>query len=361
MTAADVEVVGVVAGRDLQRAGAELGLDVVVGDDRQAPAHQRQDRRLADEVAIALVVGVHRHGGVGEHRLGAHRGHRDRALAGLELVVDVEERVGDLAILDLEVGDRRARARVPVDHVVVAVDVALLVEGDEDLGDGRDVAVVHREALLVVVRGGAQALELLDDRGAVLLAPPPHALVERLAADLLAARPLGLERLLDLGLRRDPGVVGAEDPLGAVTAHAVKADQGVLDGPVERVAHVQRARDVGRRDGDRVVLGRRALGLGMEQPRLHPAREDARLGVGGLVARTGLKLGHGGPQVYVEPGRGLRPARGRARRRRRRSGAARRGWGRAGRSWPTSADRRTRGAARLRAAARPRGTGRTPS
>src|SRR5215211_7210387 len=55
VAAADLEVVGVVTGRDLQRAGAEVGLDVLVGDDRQAAPDQGQDRRLADEVAVALV------------------------------------------------------------------------------------------------------------------------------------------------------------------------------------------------------------------------------------------------------------------------------------------------------------------
>ncbi len=54
--AADLEVVGVVAGGDLQRPGAELGVDVLVGDDRQAAADQRQDAVLADQVAVALVA-----------------------------------------------------------------------------------------------------------------------------------------------------------------------------------------------------------------------------------------------------------------------------------------------------------------
>ena len=48
--APDLEVVRVVTGSDLERAGAELGIDVVVRDDRQAPADQRQDRGLADQV-----------------------------------------------------------------------------------------------------------------------------------------------------------------------------------------------------------------------------------------------------------------------------------------------------------------------
>ena len=47
------------------------------------------------------------------------------------------------------------RARVPVDEVVVAVDVALLVEPDEDPVDGLDVALVEGEALVARSRSEA--------------------------------------------------------------------------------------------------------------------------------------------------------------------------------------------------------------
>jgi hypothetical protein len=141
-----------------------------------------------------------------------------------------------------------------------------VVEVDEDLLDRADVRGVEREALVVVVARGAEALELGDDRGAVLVAPLPHALDELLAAELLAAGALGRERALDQRLGADPRVVRAEDPLRALPAHARKADQRVLDRAVERVAHVQRPGDVRRRDRDRVVLVGGALGLGMEQP-----------------------------------------------------------------------------------------------
>ena len=59
MVAADLEVLRVVARGDLERAGAEVGLDALVGDDRHAPLDERHDRLLADQVAVALVVGVH--------------------------------------------------------------------------------------------------------------------------------------------------------------------------------------------------------------------------------------------------------------------------------------------------------------
>ena len=55
--AADVEVALVVARGDLERARAELGIHVVVGDDRQPTAHERQDRRLTYQPRVALVAG----------------------------------------------------------------------------------------------------------------------------------------------------------------------------------------------------------------------------------------------------------------------------------------------------------------
>ena len=173
---------------------------------------------------------------------------------------------------------------IPVDHVVVAVDQPLLVEVDEHLLDRLHVALVEREALVLVVARGAQALELLHDRAPVALAPLPHAALELLAAELRAARALRGQQLLDLCLGRDAGVVGAEDPFRAAAVHAVEADQHVLHRGVQRVAHVQRARDVRRRDRDRVVLGRRALRLRVEITRLEPPREHARLDLLRVVA-----------------------------------------------------------------------------
>ena len=123
----------------------------------------------------------------------------------------MEQRVGDLAVLDLEVADRRACARVPVDHVVIAVDDALAVQGDEDLEDGADVGLVEREALVVVVHRRAEALHLADDRAAVALGPLPHALDEALAPHLLAGRALCLDRALDLLLGGDARVVVEDD------------------------------------------------------------------------------------------------------------------------------------------------------
>ncbi len=187
---ADLEVVRVVPGGDLQRPCPEVGLHVVVGDDLQAPPDERKRRVMADEGGVTLVPGVHGDGRVRQHRLGAHGRDRDGALARFERVVDVVERVDLRPILDLEVRHGRTAARIPVDHVPVAVDVALLVQGDEHAQHGVGICRVEREPLVVVVSGRAEPLELVDDLAAVLLAPLPDPPLELLASEALACQPL---------------------------------------------------------------------------------------------------------------------------------------------------------------------------
>ena len=62
--------------------------------------------------------------------------------------------------------------------------------------------------------------------------------------------PALLEQLLDHHLRRDACVVRARDPKHVVASHAVPPAEQVLHGHGERVAQVERAGDVGRRQAD---------------------------------------------------------------------------------------------------------------
>ena len=279
VVAADLEVGRVVAGRDLERAGAELGLDARVRDHRHGPLDVRDEHLLADRVAVALVVGMHGDGDVGEDRRRPHGRDRDVAGAVGERVARVGERVVHVDVLDLEVGDRRLVERAPVDDPLGAVDPAPVPEVDEEAHHRLDVGVVHREALAAVVERGAEAAELAHDRAAGLLEVAPDALDERLAAELLARRPLLRELLLDDVLRRDARVVVARLPERVEAPHPVPADQDVLQRAVERVAHVQRAGDVRRRhaDDERLVAALAGAGpveaLGL--PGLLPALLDA--------------------------------------------------------------------------------------
>jgi hypothetical protein len=81
MALAEGEVVGIVRGRHLHRAGAELAADPLVEDDGNLAAHQRQAQLFAVQMQVALVLGMNGHGRVAEHGLRA-RGRNGQKLAG---------------------------------------------------------------------------------------------------------------------------------------------------------------------------------------------------------------------------------------------------------------------------------------
>ena len=79
---------------------------------------------------------------------------------------------------------------------------------------------------------------------------------EFLAPEVVARFAFRLELALDHHLGGDAGVVGARLPQRVVAAHAVVAGERVHERVLERVPHVQRAGDVGRRQHDAVGCGR---------------------------------------------------------------------------------------------------------
>ncbi len=122
--------------------------------------------------------------------------------------------------------------------------------------------------------------------------PRPHALDERLAPHLAAAGLLTLHELaLNDHLRRDAGVVGARLPQHVLAAHALEPSKDVLQRVVERMAHMQGAGDVGRRNDDTVRRGLSALGpAGAKGARLFPLLVDAALDLGGLIGLIDHRL-----------------------------------------------------------------------
>ncbi len=255
-------VVGrIVGGGHLDTARAELRVHQFIGDDGNGLVPQRQQAAPSDNLLIARIVRVHRHGLIAQHCFRAGGGHHQE-LTGLGLALVVEQRilqVPQLALflhhLDLLVGEGGAGGGVPVHHALAAVDEALLIQLHEDLLHATRVGRVHGEPLPRPIARAAQLLELLDDDAAVLLLPGPDLFEEFLPAQVVAVlhHALLAERLFHHGLRGDAGVVGAGQPEHFLAVHARLAGKDVLDGVVEHVPHVQHARDVGRRDDDGVA------------------------------------------------------------------------------------------------------------
>ncbi len=126
---ADLEVVEIVSGRDLHGAAPLLRIGVGVGDDRNAPADDRQDHVLADKARVSLVIRMDRDGAVAEHRLRTRRCDRDEGRRILGIVGRPFDRIAKMPemsvqfdLLDLKVGNGREELRVPVDQPLVLID-----------------------------------------------------------------------------------------------------------------------------------------------------------------------------------------------------------------------------------------------
>ncbi len=279
----DRPVVEVVRRRDLHAAGAEFLVDVAVGDHADRAAGERQRHFLADELGIAPVVGIHGDRDVAQHRLGPRRRDDDITLAIDTRIADLPDLALLLLVLDLEVGHGGAELRIPVDEALAAIDEPVVEQPHECFDDCGGEPLVHREALARPVARRAEAAHLVRDRRAGFLLPLPDALDEFLAADLEPRRAFDLELVLDDDLRRDAGMIGAELPQRVAAAHPLPADQHVHQRVLERVPHVQRAGDVGRRQLD--AIGRRAvLPRRLEVAARFPQRVPLRLDGGGFEA-----------------------------------------------------------------------------
>ena len=263
-------VVEVVGRRDLHATGAFLRIGVMVGNDGDTAVHQRQHHVLANQVLITLVFRMHGHGRVTEHGFRPGSGNDQVILAILGLravsqrVTQVPEKAFFFLVFNFQIGDGGVQFRVPVHQPLAAIDKSLVVQADKHFLNGFVEAVVHGEAFVVPVHGIAKAADLAGDGAPGVLFPVPDALDEFFPAQIVAGLVLfRSEFALNHHLGGNAGVVGTNRPQCVTALHALEAGEGVHDGVLERVAHVQAAGYVGRRDRDAVGL---AFTAGAEVP-----------------------------------------------------------------------------------------------
>ena len=203
-------------------------------------------------------------------------------------------------VLGLVVRDSGGAVGAPIDDALAAVNQTVVVPVAEDLAHGLGIVLVHGEAFVVEVDGAAHAFDLLDDDTAVLVGPVPAGVDKLVATNLQAANALALELLVDLGLRGDTGVVGAQHPARGLAAHAGHTDDGILDGVIGSVTHMKLTGHVGRRNGDGAVA--HAL-TALVVAAVEPLLQDRR-----LVGRRIVVLGHFfHTSLPVPPGRNVGP------------------------------------------------------
>ena len=123
MALADIEIVEIMGRRDLDRAGALLGVGILIGNDRDAAGRPAAASTiLADQVLVALIVGMNGDAGIAQHRFGPRRGDDDVLVRALASDIGSATAALDLLLHHFEIGDGGQKLRVPIDQALVLVD-----------------------------------------------------------------------------------------------------------------------------------------------------------------------------------------------------------------------------------------------
>ena len=123
-----LEVVRIMGRRHFHRAGAERRVHILVGNNRQHPADQRQHQIFADHVGITFISRIHRHPGIAEDRFRSGRRHRHILVrVVLHRIAHMVQLACRIFVLDLDVRQRRVAAGAPVGDSVALIDQALFI------------------------------------------------------------------------------------------------------------------------------------------------------------------------------------------------------------------------------------------
>src|SRR5690606_15535283 len=113
----------------------------------------------------------------------------------------------------------------------------------------------QRETLAAPVTRCSETTKLVDDRAAAFALPLPDTLNKGLAPHVTAANvALRLKLPLDDQLRRNARMIEPRLPEHILAPHALETDQHILQRVVERMAHMQAAGHVWRRNDDAIRL-----------------------------------------------------------------------------------------------------------
>ena len=250
-------VVEVMRRGDFERACAELRVGVVIGDDGNCTVAQRQFDHFTDEVLIAYIIRMHTNRHITEQGFRARGGNRDaRPLLAVAIfvgdglcaihkwVVDVPHTAIDLNGFHLKIRNRRAEHRIPVNQTRATINQPILVQAHKCFHHRFGHFLIHGEVLTRPINGRAHAADLLADDVARLFFPFPNFGGKCFAPQVGTIHTLRRQLTLNHNLCGNPCVVSTGNPCRVLATHTRMAHTRIHHRLIERVSHVQRARDI---------------------------------------------------------------------------------------------------------------------
>ena len=131
-------VVRIMSGSGLHATRAELGVDIVVGKNRNLTAHNRQIDRLANKMLITLVLRAYRNTSIAQHGFGTGGGnnHIFHSVDWLgKRVAQVPQVALFIYVFSLIIGNSSSAGRAPIDDSTTLVNEAIVVPIAEHLAN----------------------------------------------------------------------------------------------------------------------------------------------------------------------------------------------------------------------------------
>ena len=198
------------------------------------------------QMAVSLIIGVHRNPGIAQHRFRSGGRDNDRAgTIGIGIANMIQFALGIL-MLHLVIRQCSPAARAPVDDIITFIDETFLIESNKDLPNRLGKPLIHSESLTFPVAGGTKFLQLVDDRAALFRAPLPYLVDKGITAEIVSGFSLPGQLPFNDVLGGNAGMIGSRYPQGVVTAHAVITSQDILQSIVQGMTDMQHTGDVGR-------------------------------------------------------------------------------------------------------------------
>ena len=265
-----LKIIRIMRGSNLHTACPELLIDILIGNDRDLPVCKRKLQHFSDQMTVSFILRIYSNGSITQKSFRTSRCYFYIVTRLADnRIVDVPEETVLVHMLHFRIGQRRLALRTPVDNPASFIDPAFFIQTDKHFLHCFGAALVHRKTLPFPVRGGSQLPELLHDPASVLVLPLPAVFQEFFSSDLVLVDPLLFQHVGNLDLCGDCRMIGSWLPESLVSLHPFEADQNILHGIVQRVAHVQLPCNIWRRHNNTEWFFIR-IHLCVEIPVIHP-------------------------------------------------------------------------------------------
>ncbi len=148
-------VVEVMRGGHFHHTGTEFPIHVFVGNDRNGTVAQRQLHLLANQMRIALVVGMHHHRHVAQQGFRPRGGHHQMPGTIRQWIADVVHETVFFFLHHFQIRHGSVQLGIPVHQPLAAINQAFLVQADKGFRHRTRQPFVHGETLTRPIRRGA--------------------------------------------------------------------------------------------------------------------------------------------------------------------------------------------------------------